>query len=194
MYFQLPDELESNLGLAKYMRQWQLLVQVCRRWRQIICASPRYLDLHLYCSKKMGIPVKDLGYWPTFPISMCYDIPRHEDDVIAILKNSDRVIEIKLFIQKWGNVLAAMQEPFPSLKRLYLDGNISGLDNFPVLPSGFLGGFAPCLQSIESRYVPFPGLPAFLLSTRDLVSLSDSSQHPRLVSFHRRRWLRVWPC
>src|SRR5258708_3256825 len=58
IYFQLPDEAESNLGLARYMRQWQLLVQVCQRWRQIICGSPRYLHLHLYCSKKIGIPVK----------------------------------------------------------------------------------------------------------------------------------------
>ena len=178
IYFQLCDEPESNLDLAQNMRRWKLLVQVSQRWRRIICASPRYLDLHLYCNNEIGIPVKDLGYWPTFPISLSYRIPTYEDDVIAILRNSGRVIEIQLWITKWGKVLAAMQEPFPALTRLCLNWDSNPKRKSPVLPSGFLGGSAPCLKSIELRYVPFPELPTLLLSTRDLVSLRLKSMPP----------------
>jgi hypothetical protein len=61
-----------------------------------------------------------------------------------------------------------MQEPFPMLMRLYLfssDGYV------PVLPAEFLGGFAPCLQEITLSGIPFPELPALLLSASDLVKL-----------------------
>ncbi|KAF8269730.1 hypothetical protein EI94DRAFT_908459 [Lactarius quietus] len=34
--------------VTQNMRTWQVLVHVCQRWRQIIYASPRYLDLFLY--------------------------------------------------------------------------------------------------------------------------------------------------
>ena len=71
------------------MRQWQSLAQVCNRWRQIICASPSYLGLLLYCSE--GNAGKSLSYWPTIPIAMCYYIPDNEDDAIALLKHSDPV-------------------------------------------------------------------------------------------------------
>ena len=171
IYFKLPDKVKSNLGPAEYMGQWHLLVQVCQRWRQIICGSPRYLALYLYCSKKIGIPVKDLGYWPTFPIVMRYNVPSSEDDVIAILRNSDRVGDIKLWVRnsRWGKVLAAMQEPFPVLTRLFLQGYPKY--DAPVLPGGFLGGSAPCLQYIELSRMPFPELPTLLLSARNLVSL-----------------------
>ncbi len=62
-----------------------------------------------------------------------------------------------------------MQEPFPVLTCLFMyskDGNA------PVLPGGFLGGSAPCLQTIYLDRIPFPALPTLLLSTSDLVVLS----------------------
>jgi len=62
-----------------------------------------------------------------------------------------------------------MQEPFPVLTCLCMyskDGNA------PVLPGGFLGGSAPCLQTIYLNRIPFPALPTLLLSTGDLVTLS----------------------
>ncbi len=40
-----------------------------------------------------------------------------------------------------------------------------------VLPSGFLGRSAPCLQELSLDIIPFPASPTLLLSARDLVKL-----------------------
>ena len=55
---------------------WQGLVQVCQRWRQIIYASPRYLDPLLFCFSP-----KDFSCWPKFPIAISYFHPVCEDDI-----------------------------------------------------------------------------------------------------------------
>ena len=44
----------------------------------------------------------------------------------------------------------------------------------PALPSGFLGGSAPLVQEAVLRRIPFLQYPPFLLSARDLVTLSLS--------------------
>jgi len=156
---------------------WYLLVHVCRRWRQIVFASPRRLNLQILCTE--GTPVrKDLGIWPAIPIAVQYGddasgiqvSPNDEDDVIAALEHPDRVCHVRLCIMgsQLGKIATAMQEPFPMLTRL----SISSFDgNVPVIPSGFLGGSAPCLQEIELYGVPFPALPTLLLSASDLVEL-----------------------
>src|SRR6266702_3927974 len=152
------------------MRQWRRLVQACQRWRQIIYASPRYLDLLLYCSK--GTPVRNLSYWPAFPIAISYHGPYHNDDVIALLKHPDRVRLVDLSItssQSGRKVVAAMQKPFPALTHLELYASVD-VPELPVLPSGLLGGPVPCLQQVHFDHIPFPELPTLLLSARDLVS------------------------
>ena len=64
-----------GIDISNHMSRWKCLVQVCRRWRQLIYGSPRYLDLILYCSRTEGIPVKHLSYWPALPIAVCSCIP-----------------------------------------------------------------------------------------------------------------------
>ena len=175
----LPDDIfleifafcvHASWNSFSHMREWQRLVKVCRRWRQIIYASPHYLDLHLYCSN--GTPVREnLDCWPAFPIAMRYRLPGGEDDVISLLKHSDRVHLIDLRIRvgtQWEKLVAAMQEPFPVLAHLELS---ESADAPSVLPSGFLGGSAPRLQQVVLYRIPFPELPTLLLSARDLVSL-----------------------
>jgi hypothetical protein len=74
----LPDDVLLEVFDAHRIRQsgisdcrrwrWDRLVHVCRRWRQIIFASPLRLCIHLRCTN--GILVKNfLGCWPAFPIS-----------------------------------------------------------------------------------------------------------------------------
>ena len=61
-----------------------------------------------------------------------------------------------------------MLEPFPALNQLLIslkDGDAL------VLPDGFLGGSAPCLQKIDFGGVPYPALPTLLLSASGLVDL-----------------------
>ena len=167
----LPDDIFLEIfafcvhdpckDFVQLMGEWKRLVHVCQRWRQIIYASPRYLDLFLYCSK--GTPVRNLGCWPAFPIAMSYHGPDHEDDAISILKHRDRVRFVDLSLT--SSLVAAMQEPFPLLRHLELHAS-----DVPVLP-GFLGGSAPCLQLVDLAGVAFPELPTLLLSSRDLVFL-----------------------
>src|SRR5579863_448060 len=50
---------------------WKPLVHVCRRWRQIVFASPRRLHLLLVCDVRT--PVKKLlDIWPLLPIAVLY--------------------------------------------------------------------------------------------------------------------------
>jgi len=47
---------------------WQTLVHVCCRWRCIVFASPRRLDLKLCCPRKRSVNLKTLDVWPALPI------------------------------------------------------------------------------------------------------------------------------
>jgi hypothetical protein len=47
---------------------WQTLVQVCRKLRCIVFASPRRLDLKLYCTRQRSVNSKTLDIWPELPI------------------------------------------------------------------------------------------------------------------------------
>ncbi|KAN0128289.1 hypothetical protein V8E53_013873 [Lactarius tabidus] len=154
--------------------KWPLLVHVCRRWRQIIFASPRRLDLHLLCTS--GNPFrKTMHIWPTIPIIILFlrviSWPSDEDNLIAALEHPDRVSRIEFFMprSKFGKMVALMQHPFPVLTHLSL---FSQHENTLTLPDGFLGGSAPSLQQLDLCDIPFPGLPTLLLSTGNLVSLS----------------------
>ena len=160
-------------------KEWQRLVQVCQRWRQIIYASPRYLELHLCCTN--GTPFKEeLSRWPAFPIIIAYHLPNsdyrlpdddddYDVELIAALEHPDRVQRVDLDITISGveEVFAVMQVPFLVLTHLGLTGYV----DVPVLSGGFLGGSAPCLQHLRIEGVPFPELPTLLLSARDLVFL-----------------------
>jgi hypothetical protein len=161
--------------------EWHVLVHVCQRWRQIVFASPHRLNLQILCTH--GTPFrKNIGIWPTFPIVLnfyCTRLltPNDEDNAITALKHPDRVsfVNLRVTSSQLGKVARVMQKPFPVLKRLYID--LYGEDA-PVLPGGFLGQSAPCLQEIALAGIAFPALPALLLSASHLVSLELHSVPP----------------
>ena len=95
----------------EHMKAWQGLVHVCRRWRQIIYASPLYFNLQLYCANHTPF-VKKVGRWPEFPLVVRYHIPEDEDDLIAALKHPDRIHRVDLDITSlyWGEVFELMQK------------------------------------------------------------------------------------
>jgi hypothetical protein len=98
------DSYRKNVSLRTWEIEWASLVHVCRRWRQIVFASPHRLKLRIHC--KYGTPVlKDLGIWPAFPIvidytnlshATSYDSEDSEGDIIAALKHPDRVCGLEL--------------------------------------------------------------------------------------------------
>ena len=161
---------------------WLNLVQVCRRWRYVVFASPRRLGLRL--ALRMSEPLNGLlDIWPPMQIKI-YDIQLLEeelddsdediiiDNIIPVFEHSDRVFSIDLDDPVSGSLLeklaTLMQKPFPVLEdlRLSCDGQTP-----LVLPDTFLGGSAPRLESLRLSHILFPALPKLLLSARDLVRL-----------------------
>ena len=151
---------------------WQSLVHVCRRWRGLVLASPRRLNLHLYCTHRT--PARDtLDVWPSLPLivegNMAFS--SGTDDVIAALEQSNRVRQVSLkYFKGWQleEVLASMHVPFPELTHLELTSNG---ETVPVIPDSFLHGSAPRLLSLSLEGIPFPGLPKLLLSATHIVHL-----------------------
>ncbi|KAH9161029.1 hypothetical protein EDB89DRAFT_2235302 [Lactarius sanguifluus] len=186
-----PNTTRNRMQVVQHMKKWQILVQVCQRWRRTIFASPQRLDLHLSCS--YGTPVRqNLGFWPaSLPLTIDYPgrldsvygmglAPEDEDNlnVLAALRHASRVHRIDILAS--GPLLkcmvTVMQKPFPALVHLDLkwDTKVLPARGAPILPDGrFLSGTAPRLQYLRLKCVSFPYLPTFLLSARNLEAMVE---------------------
>jgi hypothetical protein len=164
----------STGGLRVHEIQWRTLVRVCKQWRYIVFASPRGLDLRLYCTNIR--PVKKLlNIWPPFPV---YIYAYHHGktpplrgvtNIIAALKEHNRVCGIYItgVPDSLLKRIAAIKS-LPALEQLIL---VSSHERAPVLPDSFLRGTAPHLRTLQLQGIPFPGLEKLLLSTAYLVNL-----------------------
>jgi len=159
---------------------WHRLVHVCRRWRNVVFASPRRLCLHLVCTHRRSVK-EMLDIWPELPILIITDYyhwpPRPKtvenvENVVSALELKDRVSNIEFISvssSEMERFAAVMQDPFPALTHLaiWLHDEMA-----PVISDSFLGGSAPRLRHFELAGIPFPALPNLLLSATDLVLLS----------------------
>ena len=178
-----PDDVLLNIfhlcrvdGINKFgiTWEWEALVQVCRRWRHLIFASPRGLGLRLVCTG--GTPVREmLDIWPAIPIIILdNDYPTPDlpiFNVVDALEHRHRIYGIwlnGLTKTQWQLIIEKMPEQFPELTFLQLVSNIT---MELTLPLGFLGGSAPCLRVAQLDGIRFPALPHLLSSARNLVSL-----------------------
>src|SRR6266404_2359916 len=166
----------NESGLKPWKWKWIRLVHVCRRWRQIIFASPNCLNLQLLCTD--GTPVtKKLGCWPDFPIALEYVnfnmvTPNDQVHIVTLLRQQpDRLrrLDLPLAYERARKMVIAMEKPVPALTNLIL--RIKDVGFNIILPDWFLGGFAPLLQEIIIQGIAFPALPKLLSSAQDLVSL-----------------------
>ena len=142
-------------------------------------ASPRRLDLKLYCTPQRSANSKALEIWPELPIVIVVEDVKSKEgvaNVIGALRQHNRVC--KLYYRK-GQFLdssrflkefAAINEPFPALITLCLFP--SQQQNIPVLPASFLGGSAPRLRLFHLEGIPYPSIGKLLSSTTNLVRLS----------------------
>jgi hypothetical protein len=146
----------SGGGTKRKIESWQSLVHVCRRWRRLVFGSPRRLDLQLCCIPDTPDPIpfswktlarKTLDVWPALPLLIKgYVYEPSVDDVIAVLKHSDRIRQIDLNCHtnsQFEKLWTAMQVPFPELARLRLSFKFGVFSYGPVRPDSFLGGSAP---------------------------------------------------
>jgi hypothetical protein len=166
----LREVVLANNDAKRKIMSWQSLVHVCRRWRGIVFASPRRLNLQLYCTTRT--PARQtLDVWPALPLVIRGHVSTLlMDNVIALLEHSDRICQINVSCDdttpQIEKLWTAMQMPFPDLAALCL---LFG--RWPVLPDSFLGGSAPRLRFLVLHGTPFPGLPNLLLSATHLVHL-----------------------
>jgi len=128
---------------------WQSLVHVCRRWRCIVFASPRHLNLKFYCTPHRSVNSKTLDILPALPIVIFALGMQYKEDltnVIGALRQHNRVCKIFSQDGRFQDSLlkefATIDKPFPVLTSLHLS---SQERNVPVIPNSFLGGSAPRL-------------------------------------------------
>ena len=173
----LSDDILLNIFLH-YLdatpRLWPILTHVCRRWQQVVLSSPATLQLRHYCTH--GTPVlKILDRWPPLPLVMNYggspmlDPPAPEDEVniIAALKQSDRVKSINLTLtNSLLGKLSTISEPFSNLEELVL---LSQDKLQQTLPCAFRWGER--VRTLHVTGIVIPSLPQLLASSTDLVDL-----------------------
>jgi len=160
--------------------RWHVLVHVCQRWRCLVFASPRRLDLQLLCTNRRPVK-KTLDIWPALPIFIRADFTPSSrcsvSDVVFGLKQHDRICMIMIWKtpKSLFGEFVAIKGPFPVLTDLVLRGNDDDDDDdldVPILPDSFLSGSAPRLRSLMFKRISFPALPKLLLSTTGLVILN----------------------
>jgi len=155
---------------------------VCRRWRSVVFAYPRHLDLRIvltYNKPIRNVPI----FWPVLPVIIWYPhprtashpigpllIPSDEDNISDILKNPARICEIDLDITPTllAKFASSLKESFPALDHLRLRSLNS---MYTILPDDFLDGSAPQLSVLHLKRIAIPILPWFLASSKNLVSL-----------------------
>ena len=149
-------------------------MHVCRVWRRIVFASQRDLHLRLFCT--YGTPVTEIiDRWPSLPIVLEYGgslalgppVPEDENNIVAALKQSDRVTSIRLTVtSSFLERLSAIDRPFSELEDLVLlPQNGMRLS----LPKAFRWG--PRLRRLHMTRILFPSLLRLLHSSRNLVDL-----------------------
>ena len=166
---------------------WHPLVHVCRRWRQLIFASPRRLNVQLHC--RGTTPVREkLHYWPILPLAIAGAVPSdpiEQDNFVAAFEHRDRVRTVfcGLTTLQIETLATMMQGPFPALTSFQL-GNFyaPGHQGVPVLPDRFLDGSASSLQEITLNGVYLPTLPTLLLSASNLVDLHLYDMSATMIS------------
>ncbi|KAH9172678.1 hypothetical protein EDB89DRAFT_879328 [Lactarius sanguifluus] len=176
-------ELSDNLllNIFRYYldvspQHWPRLVHICRRWRRIVFASQQALDLRIFCTH--GTPVlKTLDCWPAQPIVVKYGgsleldppAPKDEDNILAALKQSERISSISLTITSTLlDKLSAIKRPFKFLE--LEDLVLLFRDGMPlILPAAFLWG--PSLRRLHSTRIAIPTLFHLLRSSTNLVDL-----------------------
>ena len=156
---------------------WHTLVHVCQRWRYVVFASPKRLNLRLLCHHAR-LAKNLLDVWPSYlPIVISGNALLRTRSglegvkiILAALKSRDRISTIDFEGVPgllWKPVFA-MTEPLPVLTSLRLH---LWHEDIQPLPDSFLGGSCPRLQELHLNGIPFPGLRNLLLSTSDLIDL-----------------------
>ncbi|KAI0258617.1 hypothetical protein BC834DRAFT_1036281, partial [Gloeopeniophorella convolvens] len=159
--FHDPEARHSGL------HQWFELVpaHVCRRWRQIILAHPKYLDLRVVlCDTSEHLrphsAAEILRHSPLFPIKAVYtkasSPPSFRNDMISMLGHLNRVRDLRLLlgVKILGTFLSKTKGSTPELEKLEL--SCLDLRSPLILPVTFFLSNTPRLCTLKLSYVDIP--------------------------------------
>jgi hypothetical protein len=172
--FYVAQEFHLYGSQASRVETWHALIHVCQRWRTLVFASPRRLNLRIACTS--NTPREKLDVWPALPI-VIFNHFRSITNIKAVLAElHDRVYQIELRVDdddrpsQVPEIFAALEAPFPVLTDLRL--RLNGTSKKPILPNPakFLGR-STHLRSLWFSGVPVPILPELLSSSTNLVDL-----------------------
>jgi hypothetical protein len=180
----LPDDV--LLEIFKYHRlasltsgpwKWYRLAQVCRRWRFVVFAYPRLLDLRIVSTNNN--PIREIpDFWPAaLPVIMRYRSlsAEDEDNISDILKNPARICEMDIDItcSLLEKCAPLFEQSFPALEYLRLESRetVPGGRQALVFPDNFLGSSTLRLRVVRLQDTVFPTLPRLLSASENLVSL-----------------------
>ena len=150
------------------------LLHICRKWRAIVFASQQDLHFRLFCTYGTTV-LKSLDCCPALPIIVQYGgslgldppAPEDEDNIMAALKQSDRVHSISLTVtSSLQEHLSVIKTPFSELEDLVL---LSRDSRRLTLPSAF--GWGTRLRRLHLTGIAFSALPLLLYSSRSLLDL-----------------------
>ena len=165
---------------------WHLLVQVSRRWRQIIFESPQRLNLQIRCPRRTPVR-KNLGIWPPLPIavdlfSMRPLEPIDKEDAITVFEYPGRISSVRLYVTEslLEKMIMAMQEPFPWLTRLEISQRLENRQSF--LPNSWEGLYRLYRKSSSTAFPTRPYQHFFCLPGISFPSISGGFL--RLGIFH----------
>jgi len=172
-----------------HTQTWKSLVQVCKRWREIIYTSQHYLDLFLYLRLSRWFPdelkrtlrVKEtIDSWPEVPLYLEFWIDEEDElkndteNLHAALMQRDRITHMQVSMMgREGDWFADLiREEFRQLKHLELrQGHVRDDEVAYMSFDRLLGGSAPSLQYLSIRGFDYEGLPSLLSSAPNLISL-----------------------
>jgi hypothetical protein len=151
---------------------------VCRRWRSVVFAYPRHLDLRIVSTYDK--PIRNAPkFWPVLPVIVWYPHTQtafhptlalsDEDNISDMFKTPARICEIDLDItpSMVVKIASSLRESFPVLDHLRLRSQDSM--HTIILPDEFLDGSAPRLRVLHLKFIPM--LPRILSSSKNLISL-----------------------
>ncbi|KAI0259608.1 hypothetical protein BC834DRAFT_610404 [Gloeopeniophorella convolvens] len=139
--------------MGYWCRQWWNLhpAHVCRRWRELIIASPKSLQLRTLCG--VHLPMVDIiRHSPPFPLivnssgSKAALSSKQVDALIFALGHLDRLCEVSLYMTPAvsDKFVASVRGEAPNLEQLHLVSSAN-----TTLPASFLFGNAPKLREVH---------------------------------------------
>jgi hypothetical protein len=148
---------------------WFKLAHVCREWRQVVLTSPSRLHVQLRFTEHRSARAIVIRHLPPLPIIVDYSfgasLAQTQLRMISALSYPDRVCRIVFDTyykesKHTSKLLAAMSQPFPSLKSLELDWEPLDI-GLPASPPPFLTEAEPpksqirrqCPQSLSSSAI-----------------------------------------